>query len=133
MATGLSAEEKAAQRVINEENSKARVFPNAGRDDGELVNQTYTTAMMDEEYMVIGGHIDENTRNKIINGDYIDFGKLLPKDRLLVEDEGKLELVIRNGKTFWVPVSEAITINGFSRWEQAFRIFANIYAKHHPH
>ena len=126
VAVGLMAEEKAAQMVINAENSKVRVFPNTGRNDGELIKQACTTTMMDEEYMVIGAHVDENTRNKIAKGEYIDFGKLLPKDRLLVEDEGKLELVIRNGKTFWVPVSEVVTINSISRWEQAFRIFANI-------
>ena len=39
----------------------------------------------------------------------------------------------KNGKTFWSPVHEIVTINGFSRWEQAFHIYSNIYTKAHPH
>ena len=27
---------------------------------------------------------------------------------------------------------ETVTINSFSKWEQAFRIFSNIYTKEHP-
>ena len=44
----------------------------------------------------------------------------------------KLELIVRNGRTYWIPVSEVGTINSFARWEQAFRIFSNIYTRYHP-
>ena len=43
-----------------------------------------------------------------------------------------MELIVKNGQTFWSPVSEALAINCFSRWEQAFRIFANIYTSEYP-
>ena len=92
-----------------------------------------TTAMMDEDYLVIGAHIDETLQSKIVKGEYIDFGKLLPRDKVLADDESKLELVIHNGKTFWVPTSETIAISHFSKWEQAFRIYANVYTKRFPH
>ena len=49
-----------------------------------------------------------------------------------MEEDNRLELVIKDGKTFWMPVSESITINGFSRWEQAFRIYSDIYTREYP-
>ena len=126
----LTPEQKAEKLVIAVENAKARIFPNTG-----TVQQTpfNFTAKIDEDYLVVGAHIDEQMKNRIIKGEYVDFGKLLPRDRILAEEDGRLELVIRNGKTFWVPVSESVSINGFSRWEQAFRIYSNIYTHQYPH
>ena len=49
---------------------------------------------MDQDYLVVGNHIDEVTQEKIRSGQYIDFSKLIPKDRILTEDEGRMELVI---------------------------------------
>ena len=76
---------------------------------------------------MVGNHVDTTTKEKIIKGDYVDFSKLIPKDRILAEEDSKLELVIRNGKTFWTSASDTVTINSFARWEQAFRVFSNIY------
>ena len=72
------------------------------------------TAKIDEDYLVVGGHVDEATKLKIIKSEYVDFGKLLPCDRILVKEDGCMELVVRNGKTFWMPVSESVSINSFS-------------------
>ena len=43
-------------------------------------------------------------------------------------------LVIKGGQTFFVPVAdcELMEITNFSRWEQAFRIFSNIFTGEHP-
>ena len=81
----------------------------------------------------MGNHLDNAMKERIINGDYIDFGKLLPKDRVLAEEDERLELIIKQGRTFWSPVSESVTINLYSRWEQAFRIYSDIYTRQHPH
>ena len=88
---------------------------------------------MDEDYLVVGSHVDEATRSKIKNSEYIDFSKLLPKDRVLAEEDGRMELIVKNGRTYWAPVSESVVINGFPRWEQAFRIFSEIHTRHFPH
>ena len=37
---------------------------------------------------------------KIIAGEYVDFLKLIAKDRLLQEDDQRLEVVMWGGKTF---------------------------------
>ena len=69
---------------------------------------------------------------KIQKGEYIDFSKLIPRDKVVVEEDSRLELVVRNGRTFWTPVTPGVTINNFQRWEQAFRVFSNIYCKTNP-
>ena len=79
----------------------------------------------------MGNHVDETTQGKIIPGEYVNFGKLLPKDKILVEEEGRMELIVKNGKTFWTPVTETVSINSYFKWEQAFRTFSDIYMRHH--
>ena len=120
----MSPEEKARKMVQEAETAKARMFATTGRD---------TTAHFDENYIVVGAHVDEATVTKIQNGDYVDFGKLIPRDRVLREDDGRMEMVVKNGRTFWVPYAETTVISSFNKWEQAFRVFANLYTKAHPH
>ena len=45
------------------------------------------------------------------------------------EEDTRFEMAIKNGKTFWVPVTSAVAVNGFNKWEQAFRVYSNIYCK----
>ena len=35
------------------------------------------SGVVDENYQVIGSHVDQNTQNKIINHEYVDFARLL--------------------------------------------------------
>ena len=39
---------------------------------------------------------------------------------------------MRGGRTYWVPVGETTNVTSFSRWEQAFRVFSDIYNRHQP-
>ena len=45
-----------------------------------------------------------------------------------------MELVIKDGKTFWLPAvsGDKLSICNFSKWEQAFRVYSNIYTQVHP-
>ena len=52
---------------------------------------------------------------------------------VLAEEDQRLEMVIRGGHTFYVPVKESTAISSFGKWEQAFRVFSNIYTKANPH
>ena len=125
----ISAEEKAEMMIRDAEAAKTQIFPQPkGRTRGEF----QFTAKMDEDYLVVGGHIDDTMQGKIIRGEYINFGKLLSRDKIVAEEDGRLELVVKNGKTYWTPVSESVVINNFSRWEQAFRIYSNIYTRAYP-
>ena len=153
--TGATPEEMGRQMIKECESAKAHIFPpkgkqpnfierNMGRQRIEGQGQGHNfcveqdqgqfqfIAQMDEDYLVVGAHVDESTIDKIKASQYIDFGKLLLKDRVMTGNDEKLELVIRNGKTFWASVSEAVVISNFPRWEQAFRIFSNIYTRFFP-
>ena len=75
-------------------------------------------ALVDEDYFMLGGNVDENLRNKILNHEYIDFARLLLKDLLICEEDHRMELVSRGGNTFFVPVADRETsgnINSFSK------------------
>ena len=128
----FTPEERARQIVQEAERAKAKIYSTKGNDMFNLGGQLVNSAIVDENYMVVGNHIDEGTVKKIVNGEYVDFGKLIPRDRILAEEDGRMEMVVRSGKMYWMPVNDAISINGFSRWEQAFRIFSNIYTKAYP-
>ena len=127
----LTPEEKAEKHIIEAEAAKANIFaaPSGKRQDQEGFR---FIAEMDQDYLVVGSHIDENMQSSIIRGEYIDFGKLLPKDRVTPNNEGRMELTMKNGRAYWSPVMDTVAINGFSRWEQAFRIFSNVYTRRFP-
>ena len=127
----MSPEEKAEKLIIEAEAAKAKIYPAATGKRTHDGNFRFI-AEIDQDYLVIGGHIDELMRNCIIRGEYIEFGELLPKDRVVSDNEGRMELTMKNGRAYWTPVMDSVVINGFSRWEQAFRIFANIYTQHFP-
>ena len=120
--------EECTNKVIREpEAAKARIFLQQGKITSSTYDGRDVTAQIDDDYLVIGGNIDEITQTKIVRGDYVDFNKLIPRDKFMNDGDMKLELVVRNGKTFWAPVTEIVSINSFAKWEQAFRIFSNIY------
>ena len=67
---------------------------------------------------------------------YVDFGKLLPKDKILSEEDKRMQLVNKDGMSYWVPLGDNIPnggITNFSKWEIAFRVFSNVYSTHYPH
>ena len=103
---------------------------NANRSSGEFAHSMF----VDEDYSMMGGHVDSHMKAKIINSEYVDFAKLLPHDRLYDCDEIRMELVNRNGLSYWVPAERdsGNTISSFSKWEQAFKVYSKIYAEAYP-
>ena len=84
---------------------------------------------------MIDCHIEESMRKKICAYEYVDFSKLIPKSRTGRDDEGqRLEIVNRNGVSYLSPIAdrESISITGYNRWEQAFRIYSNILTSNFP-
>ena len=94
----------------------------------------FHSVLVDEDYLVVGTHVDEATKRKIITGDYVDFLKLIPRNKVSAEDDHRMEIVNYSGQTFWIPASDgnAFVISNFIRWEQAFRVFSNIYTQQYP-
>ena len=104
------------------EQAKARIYDVKGKDGRSASN-------LDEDYLIVGSHIDDAMVKKIAGGDYIDFAKLIAKDKIQVEEDHRMELINQNSVSYWVPVSdrEITAISGFGCWEQAFRIYSNVY------
>ena len=86
------------------EGTRTKIFQTPGEFIGEkegvgeavipVKNFTHS-AMVDEDYLVLAGHLDEGLRNKIEKGEYVDLAKLLPKDRVAQEDDQHLQMVVR--------------------------------------
>ena len=90
--TFISPEEKVQTMIRQAEASKAKIFNTPGKQNE--VNFLTLTAMVDEGYFVVGAHLDETNMNKIGRGEYVDFGKLLPWDKVLNEEDYKLEMIV---------------------------------------
>ena len=90
-------------------------------------------SFIDDEYYIVAVNVDDNLKRQIQEGEYVDFNRLLPRD-ISTDEEGKLELVYKEGKTYWVPANAAghqNQITSFPRWQQAFRVFSDIYTRRH--
>ena len=139
----------AEDKIREAEASKAQMFRTPGKDNFyeryyDVVDldqeasppfPQHYSLMVDENYLVIGAHLDGAIQNKIINNEYVDFSRLITKDRLTKEDDHCMELISKGGQTFFVPVSdhEATGISSFHKWEQAYRIFSNVYTRRYLH
>ena len=124
-----SPEERAFNIIKNAEMAKGKIFATKGNCEVDITNHFLHSAMADESYLLVASHLDSGTLAKIIQGDYVDFVKLIPRDRVLQEDESRLEMIIKGGKTFWVPVSETTAMSNFSKWEQAFHVYSDVYLR----
>ena len=131
----LDMEEKARQMIRQAEAAKATMYEVSGENNLFSGNELFHSVLVDEDYSIIGNHLDESTKQKIIEGAYVDFVKLIPRERINVtEDQKRMEIVVRNGQTFFQPVAERenVSINSINKWEQAFRVYSTIYAGHYP-
>ena len=54
------------------------------------------SAMVDEDYMLVAGHVDEAICRHIIQGEYVDFARLIPCD-CVQDDENCMEMVNQGG------------------------------------
>ena len=99
-------------------------------------NQFMRTAMMDEDYLIVAAHVDESLERRIRNGEFVDFARLLPRDRVQMQQDNRLELMNLNGHLTFTAASntsgQEFSIGSFARWEQSFRVFSNIYIRQFP-
>ena len=140
----MTPEEKVDKLICEAEAAKGQVYGMTGRI-GIKNNQPYQfsfnkerihSMLVDEEYSVIGSHLDDMTIEKIKAGQYVDFAKLLPRDKLAIEEDNRLQLVVKDGQVFWQPPTNSGNmgnISSYYRWEQAFKVYSNVYTKAYSH
>ena len=87
---------------------------------------------VDDEFFHVTCHVDPVLKQKMERGDFVDLEKLLPKSKGRAFNENKLDLVYKDGHSFFIPAPSENKINGVRRWEQAFRVYAAIYSQANP-
>ena len=97
-----------SDRIIRDaEASKARVYEVSGRpklniSQSDKHGMQGISAVIDEGYKLVGAHIDEVTRNKIINNEFVDFAKLLPRGKVPLGDQEQcFQLYNKGGDIIW--------------------------------
>ena len=134
----VTHEDQADQIIKDAECSKARMYDVKGKSpnnfDTRGLSNGLSTIQMDEDYQMLDTHVHENTRKKILEFEYVEFSKLISKNRFMNEQDQHLELVNKNGRTFLTLVTdrEMVQISSYIKWEQAFRIYSNILTTCYP-
>ena len=131
--------------VWDAEAAKARILNAKGKDQHFIdtnLNQLRLESLkspdsrsMHENYMLVASHVDEVTRDKILNHEYIDFAKLLHKDKPgsgFEDDQQRMMMVNKGGMSYWVPMEKSNSINNYHKWDQAFRVYLDIYTTCYP-
>ena len=109
-----------------------RIFDIPGKNS-DIPQEFIHSMMVDENYCSVVAHIDATLRSKIIQGHYVDFTKLVLRDWVLTEEDNRIHLVMKGGGTFFVPANDCSTnITNVHKWDQAFRVFSDIYCQAHP-
>ena len=121
------------EELRRSEQGKARIYSIPGKNYTPE-KEKIQSVLVDEDYLVVGSHIDQAMKLKIAAGEYVDFTKLMPKDKVVNEEDVRIEMVNRGGMSYWVPLSdrESTAISSYTKWEQAFRVFNNVYMSFHP-
>ena len=115
----MSPDDHTAKLIQDAKKAKAMMFQLPGK---------LNISQIDEDYLMIDTHLDDNLKKKIQSYEFVDFGKLIAKNRNYQDEHQRLEIVNKNGMSFLSSVSdrETININTYARWEQAFRVYSNV-------
>ena len=131
-----SQEELADEMIKENERRKAHLYsvPGKGISHSLVTSPVSDVSQIDQDYQMLDSHIDESVKVKIQSMEYIDFSKLICKSRVLTEEDNRMEIVSKIGMTFLSPVSdrEMVQINGYNKWEQAFRVYSNVLTTKFP-
>ena len=126
----------ANNNIIEAEKFKASVAPLPGMDIDKVnvVPGPVTNASIDDHFFHITCHIEQSLREKIEKGEYVELERLLVKPHQASSYGQRLELVNRDGATYFAPAEPKNNkVNGLKKWEQAFRVYASIYCRANPH
>ena len=134
--------EEHAQRIIREaEQGRADMHKVKGNDQSlidfnKLNNKVLLhSVLIDESYLVVAAHVDEQLKKRILDFEYVDFSKLLPHDRVIQEEDKRLTFMNKDGIPYLVPANEpgsSVGIHSYGKWDQAFRVYSDIVTSRFP-
>ena len=123
--------EDARAQILEAEQYKANLVP-----QGKEIQMPIRTNAQDPDdaFFHITCHIDVSIKEKIRRGEFVELEKLLNKKLMRGEQDNRFDCQIINqgGNTFIAPKEREIKINNITKWDQAFRVYAAIYAKANP-
>ena len=127
------ARESANEAILQAEKYRAEIEQPQGRN--LFQNLPQGRVLSDDDFFHITCHVDSATKKKIENSEFIELEKLLPKDRTHQRSsaENRMDLVNKDGSTYFVPHDRDQRILNVRRWEQAFWVYAAIYSAANPH
>ena len=138
------ANERAERHILQAERYKATIEAPHGKELIQNLNKVPNVDLcfnddQAEDFLQVTCHIDDSVKDKAEQGGFIEMQILSPKLRIgQVDDsmEGGLEMVNRDGKTFFVPCNEqqrsSQKITSYRKWEQSFRVYMALYTKANP-
>ena len=124
----------AEQAILNAEKFKASINTSGmnNTDSVPPVDLNFDDNK-DQDFSEATCHVDQPTKSKISRGQFIEVAKLIPKQRVMKNDEAKrLEFINKDGMTYYIPSSyedKEQKITNVRRWEQGFKVYADIYSK----
>ena len=120
-------QQRTEQIVRDAERSKARIFDVPGnreihKETADFSKSVIYSLLLDDNYQAVRSHLDIQTVKKIQEGEYVDFAKLLPKDRIENDQDDRMELVTKGGNLGFIPSSdkEKRKISLVFLWDGAF-------------
>lgn len=89
----------------------------------------------DDKLFGLSVHLDDLMILRIESGEFVDFSKLIPTDKVVPEEpSNRMQLITHEGKLGVAPFvnKDAVTVNCYKRWEIAFDVYSGVYTRAHP-
>ena len=128
------ARKKANDSIIEAERFKAAVNAPPGTTQINISNRL-SDLDIDDQFFHVTCHLDDGLKGKIEQGEFVELDRLLPKvrnGRAGSQNEHKMDLIYKDGHSYFVPAGSDNRITGIRKWEQAFRIYATVYSQANP-
>ena len=130
--------------ILAAEKNKAMITAPRGNDDNNIETNVprypiTDPSAIDNQYFISTCHLEESVKQKAYNGKFIELQKLLPTPkRYRKTDEGKfgsIDVIKKDGMKYLVQnegEEQEGKITNIRKWDEAFRIYAALYAKANP-
>ena len=94
---------------------------NSGLSHGQGLNNVMDRVEldMDNQFFHVTCHVEPNLRAKIQWGEYFDLEKLLPKSKMNKGNDNKMDLVFREGHSYFIPATSDMKITYAAIYSQA--------------
>ena len=129
----LMMEERKEKLIKDAELAKGKNFTMTGRQQFNIdnVRNMIHSVLVDEEYCTVRSHLDEALIGKIKRGEYVNFAKLLPRDKIAMEEDNRIQPIFKDGRVMWQTSDQMHVgnVSSFHRWEQAFRVYSKVLVR----